>query len=600
MIYLYTGVVALSIEGVFIAFLLDKRPIRLVKEEKMNYKGMSQQILKSVGGLANVVSLDHCATRLRFRLKNTTIADTTTLKSVNGIIDVVDGDEYQVVIGYKVGKVYQALCKLGVKGINEEEVYNTCPTWRLAFFALNNTATNAYMWGMVYLANYATGIAGLLVTVVGTILTAMRIFDGITDPIIGYLIDKTDGKFGKFRPYIVIGNIILAVMSLFIYFTVHVVPEEIRLVYFIGCYAIYILGYTCQTACTKAGQACMTNDPKQRPKFGLFDAIYNAIMMTGMTIFVSNYLVNKYTGGFSNIGLYHELIMFVIICSAILTILAVIGIWTKDRTEFFGLGESAVKVKFKDYWGVLKGNRPLQMLIVAASTDKIAMSVSQNATVGIMLFGIVIGNYNLMGTFSIIVLIPTVVLTYLAMKYAQKVGQKKALVTGTWLSIIMFSLLFLLLWLGDPTQIRLNNFGLMTIAFLIIYILAKGAMSVSGAFVIPMISDCADYETYKSGRFMPGMMGTLFSFIDKLVSSFSTTIVAFSVAAIGYINAMPNINDERTPALFWVTMILYIGLPMLGWIASIIAMKFYVLDKEKMEEIQEYIKQKKQSSDIMG
>ena len=73
--------------------------------------------------------------------------------------------------------------------------YNDCPTWRLGLFALN------------------TGIAGLMVTVVGFILTAMRIFDGITDPIVGFLIDKTDGKFGKFRPFIVIGNIILGVMT---------------------------------------------------------------------------------------------------------------------------------------------------------------------------------------------------------------------------------------------------------------------------------------------------------------------------------------------------------------------------------------------------
>ena len=99
------------------------------------------------------------------------------------------------------------------------------------------------MFAMGYLSMYATGIGGLLVTVVGFILTAMRIFDGITDPIVGFLIDKTDGKFGKFRPFIVVGNIILGVMT---FVTVHKVPENIRLVYFIGCYALYIIGYTCQ------------------------------------------------------------------------------------------------------------------------------------------------------------------------------------------------------------------------------------------------------------------------------------------------------------------------------------------------------------------
>ena len=295
------------------------------------------------------------------------------------------------------------------------------------------------------------------------------------------------------------------------------------------------------------------------------------------------------------ISLYHELITLVIIGSAILTVLAVYGIWPKDRTEFFGLGNKSVEVKFRDYWPVLKGNRALQMLVVAACTDKIALSVAQNATVGIMFFGIVMGDYSLSGTIGMIVLIPNIIITMIGTKYAQKLGQKKALVVGTWVSMISYVVLVAVLVLGDPTQIRLNDMGLMTIVFLVVYIIAKGATGVSGAFVIPMISDCADYETYLSGRFVPGMMGTLFSFIDKLISSFATTIVAFSVAAIGFTDKMPDITDAYTPQLFWVTMFLFAGMPIIGWICSLIAMKFYPLDKEKMEEVQTHIQEIKNS-----
>ena len=479
-----------------------------------------------------------------------------------------------------------------VKTSSVNSEYNDCPTWRLGLFALNNTATNLYMSAVGYISMYATGIGGLLVTVVGFILTAMRIFDGITDPIVGFLIDKTDGKFGKFRPFMVIGNAILAIMTIVMYTTVHRVPENIRLIYFVGCYAIYIIGYTCQTACTKAGQACMTINPAKRPKFGLFDAIYNSILFTVMGMFVSSYLVPKH-GGFGSIGLYYELITVCIIASAICTILAVIGIWPKDRTEFFGLGNKAPKVKFKDYISVLKGNRALQMLIVAASTDKIALSVAQNASVAVMLYGIIIGDYSLSGKVGMLVLVPTVLITMAGTKYAQKLGQKKALVVGTWASIITYSALFLLLSLGDPTQISLNNMGFMTIAFLGIFILARGAVGVSGAFVIPMISDCADYETYLSGRFVPGMMGTLFSFVDKLISSFATTILAFAVESIGFAERMPDVTDTSTPEMFTMTMLLFIGLPMLGWIASLIAMKFYPLDKAKMDEVQAHIQELK-------
>lgn len=547
-------------------------------------------ILNNIGGGENIKILKHCSTRLRIVLKNLSRVNKDELLKIKGIINVENKkDELHIALDSNTSEVYNEIKKL-YKPSNKENVYNDCPSWRLALFALNNTATNLYMLAMSYLAMYATGIGGLLVTVVGFILTAMRMFDGITDPIVGFIIDKTDGKFGKFRPFMIIGNIILGIMTFIIFTTVHKVPENIRLIYFVGCYAIYIIGYTCQTACTKAGQACMTNNPAKRPKFGLFDAIYNAVLFTGMQMYIASYLVPKH-GGFGEIGLYHELITFVIIGSAILTALAVFGIWDKDRTEFFGLGNKSVKVTFRDYWPVLKGNRGLQMLIVAACTDKIALSVAQNATVSIMLFGIIMGDYSLSGTIGMVVLIPNIIITMMGTKYAQKLGQKKALVAGTVISMIAYIALVAILVIGDPTQISLKNMGLMTIIFLVVYIIAKGATGVSGAFVIPMISDCADYETYLSGRFVPGMMGTLFSFIDKLISSLATTIIALSVASIGFVDRMPDVTDAYSPQLFWMTMFLFAGMPMLGWIASLIAMKFYPLDKEKMEEVQAHIQE---------
>lgn len=557
----------------------------------MKYEEISQQILDGVGGRNNVQTLDHCATRLRFILKDKSLLNKKAIEQIKGILGIAEEQEFQVVLGKEVKKIYKILVQeKGVHGIKraDEPVYNTSPTWRIAFFTLNNTATNMYMFSMMYVSYYATGIAGLGVALIGVILTAMRLWDGITDPIIGFFIDKTNGKYGKFRPFMIAGNIILGVMVLIIYNTTHLIPEEFRLLYFILMYALYIIGYTCQTACTKAGQACMTNDPKMRPKFGLFDSIFNSVIMTGVTLLISNYLVPKY-GGFSNQSIFTELNIIAISLSALFTIMAVIGIWKKDRTEFFGLGEKGVQVKFKDYWPVLKGNRALQMLIIAASTDKLAMSVATNATVAIMLFGIIIGDFALSGLMGLIVLLPTVLLVMIGTRFAQKSGQKKALVFGTWVSIISHIALLLFLWFGDPTQIRLNNFGIMTIGFILLYTISKGAIAISGAFVIPMISDCADYETSISGRFVPGMMGTLFSFIDKLISSFSTTIITLSVAAIGFTTTLPDVTDSVTPALFWLTMFLFIGMPICGWVASLISMKFYPLDKKKMTEVQEKI-----------
>ena len=463
--------------------------------------------------------------------------------------------------------------------------YNRAKTWQIGLFALNNIATNFYMFLMMYVSYYATGAAGIAVVLISSLLTSMRMFDAVTDPIIGFIIDKTNTKFGKFRPMMVIGNIILAISTLILYNFTHRLPEgNPRVIFFVVMYAIYVIGYTFQTACTKAAQACLTNDPAQRPLFTRFDSSYMLLMGSGIAMYTSSYLVPKY-GGFT-LPAMTEFSTSAVIASAICTVLAIIGLWEKDREEFFGIGDKGAKVKFKDYLSVLKGNRAIQMLIVSAATDKLALQAAGNSSVMVMLYGIVMGNYALYGKLSLITMLPTFIIILVGTKYASKFGSKKALVATTWLSIIGYLALFLVIFIGDPAQISLDNFGIMTALWIGIYCLANGVKSVSSSIVIPMIADCADYETYLTGRYVPGMMGTLFSFVDKMISSFATTVVGFVVAGIGYTATMPEVTDAYTPALFWATAFLFIGLPIIGWVCSLIAMKFYPLDDKKMLEVQ--------------
>jgi len=458
-------------------------------------------------------------------------------------------------------------------------------TWQIGFFALNNTATNLYMFAMLFISYYATGIAGVAVVAISTILSAMRIFDGVTDPIIGYIIDKTNSKLGKFRPYIILGNIILIISMLLLFNVTHHIPEPFLLPFFIFVYAVHIIGYTFQTACTKAAQTVLTNDPKQRPIFSAFDATYNTILFVGGQYFIASYLQPKH-GGF-NQGFFNELNTIVIILGVIFTALAVIGLWEKDRTKYFGFAEKSVKTSFKDYWPVIKRNRPLQMLVIAASTDKLAGQIQRQPVVPVMFFGILLGDYALSGTVSMITIIPTLIITYLGVAYARKKGLKNTFVGATWGALLSFILLLVMfLVINDPTTISLSNLGMTTIAFLVLYTLGYSFMGLTGNLVIPMIADTSDYETHITGRYVPGMIGTIFSFVDKMISALASTIVGVMLAAIGFKSVFPEVDTQLTTGLLGMALFFMLGIPILGWIASLIAMKFYKLDDKYMAEIQ--------------
>ncbi|MBR2385298.1 MAG: MFS transporter, partial [Clostridia bacterium] len=176
---------------------------------------------------------------------------------------------------------------------------------------------------------------------------------------------------------------------------------------------------------------------------------------------------------------------------------------------------------------------------------------------------------------------------------ATRLGQRKAMLIGSWGGIVTLVLLIALWLFGDATTMVSAEgtlaWSFFTIAYLVLNIVLGGFSGISGNIVIPMTADCADYEVYRSGKYVPGLMGTLFSFVDKLVSSFAPMILSMCYAAIGFTEALPDVGVAYSDQLFYVTLFLAYGIVILGLVCNVVALKFYPLTKEKMEEIQDEI-----------
>ena len=476
--------------------------------------------------------------------------------------------------------------------INNDGIHRA-KLWQIGGFALNNTATNMWMFFMNYIAYYMTGYVGVGVVVASTFITAMRVWDGVTDPFIGFLVDRTNGKFGKNRPFMLIGNVLLAVTSYIMLHVTHKLPSGGRFFFFMIIYMIYIIGYTFQCVVTKSAQSCLTNDPKQRPLFTIFDGTYNAILFAALPILFSGTLVPKY-GDFTD-GFFHEAWTIVAPISFLFTCIAVFCIAPKDRQEYFGIG-TPVKIKFSDYWDVLKHNRAIQMLVVSASTDKLALQTQSNGTVGVLIYAIICGNFALNGVVAGYATIPTFLFLLFGAGYiATRLGQRKAMLFGTIGGLVSCILSVVLFYTADPKTLSFpgmegfQGWTFFTVAFMLLWFCMKGFTGISGNIVIPMTADCADYEVYRSGRYVPGLMGTLFSFVDKMISSLAATVVGLMCAAIGFTEQLPSVNTPYSPQLKFVGIFCLYGLLIIGLICNLVAMKFYPLTKEKMEEIREEI-----------
>lgn len=466
-------------------------------------------------------------------------------------------------------------------------VYKKAHIWQIGFFSLNTCATNLYLAMMAYVSYYANGIAGISVIMISMLLTVMRVFNGITDPIVGYIIDKTHGRFGKFRPFMLIGNTLLAISCILLYFTTHHMPVFLRIPYFILVYGLFIVAFTFQTAVTKSAQSIITNDPKQRPICTFFDSTFISAAYGGVALYVSERLIPCY-GSFNNPKLFAEFIIVTVTLSMLCTLLAIVGIWSKDKDENFVLPqgpEHENAVTIHAYLDVLRHNRPIQMLVIAASTDKFASVVYSHAAVTVMMYGIIMNNYSIYGLIGIITAVPSLLIVVFGISLARHFGQRKVLILFTWASIIFQTIIGLLLLSDNISTVSLKHVNFITILFFTVFAILNGCKSITNNMVIPMIADCTDYELYRSGRFVPGLMGALFSFVDNFVSSLGTAFVGIMLSIIGFGNSFPQVGDAMTPLILWSTIFFYCVTPIIGWIISLISMQYYRLDKKSMEDI---------------
>lgn len=467
---------------------------------------------------------------------------------------------------------------------NLDPKYNNASGLQIALFSLNSAATTLYLVLMEYVAYYINGVVGFTVIFASALLTALRVFDGLIDPMIGYIVDRSEGKFGKFRPFMILGNLLMLVSILTLFHTTHLIPKPFQLIYFILVYIVYVFGYTFQMIVAKSGQTVMTDNPKMRPMVTYFESLFITSCYGGISLYTAIYLIPKY-GSYKNPALFHEFSIVIAVISVLCTILGLIGIWNKDQPQYYKVGDMNRKVRLQDYLEVIRNNRPIRQLVMAASMNKFTSTVYNNVTVCVMLFGIMMGNYAMSGEVGLVTILPNLLIVTLGVSLAQRIGQKHTFSLFMRLAIFFQIVMTIFLITQRVDGISLKNLNSTTIIFLIIYIFLNGTKSVSNSIVVPMIADCSDYEVFRSGLYVPGFMGALFALVDQVISSLATIFVGGVVALIGFTAVLPQVEDVLTPQIKAATIFMYCIVPMFGWIFSLAVMHHYELDKERMQEV---------------
>lgn len=441
----------------------------------------------------------------------------------------------------------------------------------LFLFAGNNAATGAlYVIISGFFLTYGTNVYDLDILVLGVIMTLTRLLDAVTDPFIGVLVDKTNTKWGRYRPWMIVGSVIMNIAFVLLFLGADFGSVLGNYIWIIFTYVLWVIGYTFQTTVTKAGQTALTNVPEQRTKLNAISGIYQGgIFLVVYTLLIP--LIKEY-GGFDSRLSWQVLSYIMIGIQFFFTTISIFGIAEKDKPEFYIKKEDEEKPSIKQYVTLFKRNKALQMLIVAASTNKTALTMVNGLLVYFYFY--VAQDVDMQSKVTPTMALSTAIGLILYIIITKRIGRKKEFLYASFAAIFYAPIAILLVTLS-PTPTPFLPLALVFGLFVLFN-------SMTELNIVPMIGDASDYEYYMHGKNVPGMIGTAFSFFDKLFSSFATLINAAILSLLGYVSFEETLPNST---MFWGILLTITIVPSLGHLASVIAMKYYPITSELLEKI---------------
>lgn len=224
--------------------------------------------------------------------------------------------------------------------------YRRAKLWQIILISCNAFVGMA-IYSLIGMANYSASIGyGVATAAVGVILTATRILDGVTDPLLAFLYDKVDTRFGKLRVLLIGGFLIEAIALLCMYNFCS--SKGFGWAMFTVLYVIYVIGYTITNMTAQTFAPIMSNDPKQRPTIGVWSTALNYLVPMVMMVVLNMVLLPKFgTPGANGNFEYNQAFLsaacwFCLALGAAGVTLTSIGISAYDKPEFYsGIGKKS-------------------------------------------------------------------------------------------------------------------------------------------------------------------------------------------------------------------------------------------------------------------
>lgn len=398
---------------------------------------------------------------------------------------------------------------------------------------------------------------------IGLMFVVIRIVDGGTDLLAGYIIDRTNTRWGKSRPYFIFGAIPFALFS-FLAFNVPDVSQTGKLVYAYLTYFGLSLAYTFVNVPMASILPSLTTDANERTALATsrkFFGFLGATIVSSSALTLVNYFgQGNQAQGFSVLMLIFGVLSLGLFIFTFFNVREINNYVTEEST-------------FKEIMMSLKENKP--WLIFALNILFMWSSFFLQSSALIFYYTVVVGSVSLSVTVATIMSFVPMIVNFAVPFLAKRMGKRNLYISSAFFQLVGI----VIIWLAET-----SNAGILIGA-----VISAAGYGLKESIYFSMQADPVDYGEWKTGVNASGSISAINGFLGKVAQALAGGISGILLAWGAY-DASASVQPDS--AVFAIES-MYLYLPAIFIILSIITMFFYRLDeiypkiKEELDEIKQ-------------
>ena len=421
-------------------------------------------------------------------------------------------------------------------------------------YGLGDLASNFIWQAMsIFIVYFYTDVIGIAAGIVGSIMLFSRIFDGVTDVLMGYIIDKTKSKYGKARPWLLWLAVPFAVSAVLL-FAVPDVSTAWQVVYIAVTYNLVCLVYTGLNVPYGTLNSLITQDQYQRSILNVFRmglALIGVLLVSNLTLPLATFF------GGDQSGWVYTFLIFGAIGS---TLFFITFKTTKERVKPVNKDLQVKPVPLKDSLMTLSKNKYWAIVTAFILITYIWNALNSGALVYFADY--ILDNTLLVGAVTTAYTVFTLLGMVFVAPITKRFGKRNAMIVGVFITLIGY--LVMLIDLSSVTMIVAGTI-----------IRGIGKAPINGS-MFALLADTIEYGEWKTGIRNEGMVYSGGSMGIKIGSGLGTAIIGWVLAFGGYVGGA----DVQAASALQSIQTLFIYIPMGINVLMIVLLLFYNLDKK--------------------